>query len=53
MSHLSICEHAAKVVSYERHAAWLTVRGEAKEAEAFWCLAAVHRAWVNKLRTSV
>lgn len=52
-SHLTIIEHAEKVVSYERHAAWLTVRGEAKEAEAFWQLAAVHRAWVNKLRTSV
>ena len=52
-SHLTIIEHAEKVVRYERHAAWLTVRGERDEAEGFWAMAAVHRAWVRKLRTSV
>lgn len=50
---MTIIEHAEKVVRYERHAAWLTVRGYGKEAEAYWDMAAVHRAWVRKLRTSV
>lgn len=36
-------EHALKAASYTQHAAWLTVRGEAKEADAFWRLAEVHR----------
>lgn len=52
-SHLSIIEHAQRVVSCEQHAAWLTVRGERKEADTYWRLAEIHRAWVNKLRTSV
>jgi hypothetical protein len=52
-SHLTICQHAEKVVNYERHAAWLTVRGCPEDPEPYWILAQVHRAWVRKLRTSV
>lgn len=53
-SHLTIIQHAQKAVEHERTAAWLTVRGITEpHPDAYWCLAEVHRAWVQKLRTSV
>lgn len=54
-SHLTIIEHAEKVIEYERTAAALQVRGitEPTPPETFWTMAAIHRAWVQKLRTSV
>lgn len=41
--------HAMKAVSYYQHAAWLTVRGEVKEADAFWRLSEVHKARAARL----
>jgi hypothetical protein len=54
-SHLTIIQHAEKAVRYERTAAALQVRGitEPTPPETFWQMAAIHRAWVAKLRTSV
>lgn len=54
-SHLSIIEHARKACEYERTAAALQVHGITTPTppETFWQMAAIHRAWVQKLRTSV
>jgi hypothetical protein len=35
--------HAIKAAAYYQHAAWLTVRGDVKEADAYWRLSEVHK----------
>lgn len=45
----SIEDHERRAGECEQHAAWLTVRGKALEADTHWRLAEVHLAWACRL----